>query len=264
MESDDLGVTIGQSEELIERFTAATKRGTSLPVLTKLTPNITDMVPMALAAKRGGADGISAINTINSITGVDITTLVAEPAVHGKSIIGGYSGPAVKPIALRFISNLNRCPELKDMHISGMGGIEIWRDALEFLLLGAGSVQVTTAVMQYGYRIISDLIEGLTDYMRLKGIASVKDLIGGASDTVVDHQSIERDTIVFPIFNYDRCIGCGRCYISCMDGGHQAISFDTETRRPKLDGSKCVGCHLCRLVCYEKAIDTAKKGIVRR
>ncbi len=259
MEAEDLGVTIGQSEELIEKFTRATKRGTRLPVLVKLTPNITDMVPMALAAKRGGADGISAINTINSITGVDIDTLAAEPSVRGKSIIGGYSGPAVKPIALRFLSDLSRCPELRGMHLSGMGGIEIWRDALEFILLGAGSVQVTTAVMQYGYRIIEDLLEGLSEYMKCKGIRSLRDLIGGAADTIVDHQSIERDTILLPAFDLERCIGCGRCYVSCMDGGHQAIAFDPETRRPRLIGRKCVGCHLCRLVCSEKAINTAKK-----
>ena len=261
MEDEDLGMTIGQSPELIERFTRAVKKGTSLPVLAKLTPNITDMVPMALAAKRGGADGISAINTINSITGVDIDTLVAEPAVRGKSIVGGYSGPAVKPIALRFISDLSRCGELGDLHISGMGGIEGWSDALEFLLLGAGSVQVTTSVMQFGYRIIDDLLEGLSEYMKCKGIPAVKDLIGGAADTVVDHQSIERDTILFPVFNYDRCIGCGRCFISCRDGGHQAIEFDPVTRRPRLNGSRCVGCHLCRLICSEKAIDTAQKVI---
>ena len=263
MENDGLGVTIGQSEELIERFTRATKRGTDLPVLAKLTPNVADMVPMALAAKRGGADGISAINTINSITGVDIDTLVALPAVSGKSIIGGYSGSAVKPIALRFISDISRCEELKDMHISGMGGIEIWRDALEFMLLGAGSVQITTAVMQYGYRIIDDLIEGLEAYMKSKGISSIKNMSGGAAGSVVDHQNIERDTILFPVFDYDRCNGCGRCYISCMDGGHQAIQFDPDDRRPVLIGTKCVGCHLCRLVCSEKAIITAKKSIKR-
>ncbi len=263
MESDDLGMTIGQSEELIERFTRATKKGTSLPVLAKLTPNITDMVPMALAAKRGGADGISAINTINSITGVDMKTLAAEPAVQGRSIIGGYSGPAVKPIALRFISDLARCPELNGMHLSGMGGIEIWRDALEFLLLGAHSLQVTTAVMQYGYRIIDDLLDGLTGYMKAKGIGSLRDFIGGAVNTIVNHQSIERDTILFPVFDYEHCIGCGRCYISCLDGGHQAIIFEPETRRPRLNGSKCVGCHLCRLVCAAKAIYTADK-VVRK
>ena len=263
MESESLGVTIGQSEELVEKFIRAAKRGTNLPVLAKLTPNIMDVVPVALAAKRGGADGISAINTINSITGVDIESLTAKPSVRGKSIVGGYSGPAVRPIALRFISDLSRCGELQDMHLSGIGGIETWRDALEFILLGAGSVQVTTAVMQYGYRIVGDMIEGLTEYMKLKGVSSLEELIGGASDSVVDHKSIERDTILFPVFLHDLCIGCGRCYISCMDGGHQAIKFDPETRRPSLIGSKCVGCHLCRLVCSEKAIRSAKKAITR-
>ena len=261
MEDDDLGVAIGQSPELVEKFTRATKRGTKLPVLAKLTPNITDMVPIALAAKHGGADGVAAINTINSITGVDIDTLVAEPAVRGKSIVGGYSGNAVKPIALRFISDLSRCEELDDMHISGMGGIETWHDALEFLLLGSESLQITTAVMQYGYRIIDDLIEGLETYMKCKGIASLRNLIGGAANTIVDHHSIERDTILFPVFDYELCNGCGRCYISCMDGGHQAIKFDSETRKPILIGSKCVGCHLCRLVCSEKAIKTAIKVV---
>ena len=210
------------------------------------------------------ADGIAAINTINSITGVNIYTLVAEPSVQGKSIVGGYSGAAVKPIALRFISDMSRADELQDLHISGMGGIETWRDGLEFLLLGAGSVQVTTAVMQYGYRIIDELLEGLEEYMMCKGVASVNQLIGAASRTVVDHQSLERDKIVFPVFNYEKCNGCGRCYISCMDGGHQAIEFNTETRRPKLIGSKCVGCHLCRLVCAPAAIGKADKAIERK
>ena len=251
-------------QELVEKFTRATREGTSLPILAKLTPNVTDMVPMALAAKRGGADGISAINTINSITGIDIEKLVAEPAVSGKSIVGGYSGAAVRPIALRFISDISRCEELSGMHISGMGGVETWQDAIEFILLGAGSVQVTTAVMQYGQRIISDILEGLEAYMRVKGIDSVRDLIGGAAHTVVDHQSIERDTILYPVFNHERCNGCGRCYISCRDGGHQAIKFDEVARRPLLIGSKCVGCHLCRLVCSEKAIMTAKKTIKKQ
>jgi dihydropyrimidine dehydrogenase (NAD+) subunit PreA len=263
MENDDLGMTIGQSEELIERFTRAVKRGTRLPVLVKLTPNITDMVPMALAAKRGGADGIAAINTIKSITGVDIDTLVAQPAVQGKSMVGGYSGAAVKPIALRFISDLCRCEDLKGMHISGMGGVETWWDALEFMLLGAGSIQITTAVMQYGYRIIDDLIEGLSEYMKCKGIGSVRDLVGGAAKTVVDQNSIERGLIVFPVIDKERCNGCGRCYISCRDGGHQAIEFDPETRRPGLNGSKCVGCHLCRLVCSAGAIRAAAKPVRR-
>lgn len=261
MESSELGITIGQSEEMIEKFTSATKKGTSLPVLAKMTPNITDMVPMAKAAKRGGADGIAAINTINSITGVDLHTLTAEPAVRGKSIIGGYSGPAVKPIALRFISELATCNELNGMHISGMGGIETWEDAMEFILLGSASLQVTTSVMQYGYRIIDDLIEGMRHYMKGKGIANIKSMIGAAAGSVVGHTSIERDTIVFPIIDQDKCNKCGRCYISCMDGGHQAIYFDSVTGLPKVDGSKCVGCHLCSLVCPMDCIEKAKKAI---
>lgn len=261
MEDDGLGVTIGQSEELVERFTRAARRGTTLPLLAKLTPNITDMVPIALAAKRGGADGIAAINTINSITGVDIDTLVAEPAVQGKSMVGGYSGRAVKPIALRFISDLNRCEELQGLHVSGMGGIETWSDALEFMLLGAGSVQITTAVMQYGYRIIDNLLEGLADYLRCKGIASVRDLIGAAGNTVVSHQGIERDMVVYPVIDKNLCNGCGRCYLSCRDGGHQAIEFDPATRRPRLLAKRCVGCHLCLLVCPKGAIFSAPRAV---
>jgi len=260
MEQSSLGSTIGQSEELVERFTRAVKRGTKLPVLAKLTPNVADMVPFAIAAKRGGADGIAAINTIYSITGVDIDNLVAEPSVHGKSIIGGYSGPAVKPIALRFISELRNSKDLCGMHISGMGGIETWRDALEFILLGSGSVQMTTSVMQYGYRIIDDLLHGLRSYMQRRGIRKVSELVGAAASSVVDHQSIERDTILYPVIYKDRCNGCLRCYSSCMDGGHQAIEI-TEGRLPRIDAKKCIGCHLCRLVCPVMAIGQASKPI---
>ncbi len=263
MEDEDLGLTIGQSPELVERFTSAVKRGTSLPVLAKLTPNVGDMIPAALAARSGGADGISAINTINSITGVDIDSLVAEPPVQGKSMVGGYSGPAVKPIALRFISEMGRCEGLAGAHISGIGGIETWRDALEFLLLGAGSVQVTTAVMQYGYRIIDDLIGGLAEYLRCKGISSVEFLVGAAATSVVDHTQVERDIVQLPVFDRELCNGCGRCYLSCQDGGHQAIRIDEESRMPKLDAKRCVGCHLCKLVCPEGAIGVAAKAFLR-
>jgi len=264
MADGGLGSDIGQVPALVERFTAAARRGTKLPILAKLTPNVTEMSPAAEAARRSGADGIAAINTIKSIIGVNPHTYVSAPAVHGQSAVGGYSGNAVKPIALRFISELGKNPKLAGMHISGMGGVETWQDALEFILLGAGSIQVTTAVMQYGYRIIDDLKDGLKLYLAEKGVKSLEDVRGLALDSVSETTDVlERDTVIFPRFHRTKCIGCGRCEISCADGGHQAIHLD-EDRVPRLDGRKCVGCHLCVLVCPEKAISSGRKRITKK
>ena len=263
MAEGGLGSDIGQVPEFVERFTAAARRGTKIPVLAKLTPNVATMSPAAEAALRGGADGISAINTIKSIIDVNPHTYISAPAVHGKSAVGGYSGNAVKPIALRFITELGQNPALRGMHISAMGGIETWSDALEFILLGAGSIQVTTAVMQYGYRIIDDLKAGLNLYLAEKGFRSVKEAQGAALDSVSETTDIlERDTILFPKFHRNDCIGCGRCAISCADGGHQAIRLGAD-RKPVLDGSKCVGCHLCVLVCPARAIGPSRRRIAR-
>lgn len=261
MEIKGTGSDVGQVPNLVYKYTKAAKKGTNLPLIAKMTPNITDITIPARAAKRAGASGISAINTIKSITGINIDTLVPEPEVNDKSSIGGYSGRAVKPIALRFISNLSSNKYLKDMSISGIGGIYTAHDAIEFMLLGASSVQMTTSVMEYGYRIIDDLILGLKIFMTEKNYKSVNDFIGISKKKIVDTSKLERNTILYPAFNYDKCIGCGRCHISCMDGGHQAIKFDSEKRRPILDTSKCVGCHLCKLVCPNNAIGVAKKRI---
>ncbi len=263
MMDEGLGSDIGQVPELVERFTAAARRGTRIPILAKLTPNVATMSPAAEAAKRGGADGIAAINTIKSIIGVNPHTYVSAPAVHGMSAVGGYSGNAVKPIALRFIAELGQNPDLSGMHLSAMGGVETWRDALEFILLGGGSIQVTTAVMQYGYRIIDDLKAGLILYLTEKGFRGVDEARGLALESVSDTTDVlERDTVVFPKFHRENCIGCGRCVISCADGGHQAIRLD-ENRKPVLNGKKCVGCHLCVLVCPQGAITSSRKRIKR-
>lgn len=258
MAEDGLGSDIGEIPELVERFTAAARAGSDIPILAKLTPNTGRMSQAALAAKRGGANGLAAINTIKSIVGINPHTYVSAPAVRGQSAVGGYSGGAVKPIALRFIAELGKNPELKGMHISGMGGVETWKDALEFMVLGAGSIQVTTAVMQYGYRIIDDLMDGLLGYLDEKGFRSVEELVGLGLDAVCDTEELERDTIVYPKFQHSKCIGCGRCIISCRDGGHQAISFSRD-RKPILDPHKCVGCHLCALVCPAGAIGSNRK-----
>jgi dihydropyrimidine dehydrogenase (NAD+) subunit PreA len=264
MADDGLGSDIGQVPELVERFTAAARHGTTLPILAKLTPNVAVMSPAAEAAMRGGANGIAAINTIKSIIGVNPHTYISAPAVHGMSAVGGYSGNAVKPIALRFIAELGQNPTLHGMHLSAMGGVETWLDALEFILLGAGSIQVTTAVMQYGYRIIDDLKAGLNYYLAEKGFSCVREATGLALGSVSDTTDVlERDTVVFPKFHREKCIGCGRCEISCADGGHQAIRLN-EARKPILDGKKCVGCHLCVLVCPERAISSGRKRITKK
>ena len=264
MADGELGSAIGQVPELVERFTKAARRGAKIPILAKLTPNVAQMSPAAEAAVRGGADGIAAINTIKSIIGVNPDTYVSAPEVHGMSAVGGYSGNAVRPIALRFIAELSKNPALSDKHISGMGGIETWQDALEFILLGAGTVQVTTAVMQYGYRIIDDLKSGLNLYLAEKGFSSLEEVRGRAVNLVSETTDVlERDTVAFPKFHREKCVGCGRCVISCADGGHQALVLD-EKRKPVMNGKKCVGCHLCVLVCPQQAISSSGKWLTKK
>ncbi len=262
MAEGGLGSDIGQVPELVERFTAAAKHACGIPVLAKLTPNVAIMSPAAKAARHGGADGIAAINTIKSVMQLNIHTFISSPSIHGQSAVGGYSGNAVKPIALRFVSELAANPALPGMHISGMGGVETWQDALEFLLLGSRSIQVATAVMQYGYRIIDDLKEGLNLYLAEKGFDSVGQVVGLGLDALhANTDTLERDTVLFPRFIREKCIGCGRCEISCADGGHQAIRLNDQ-RRPVLNGKRCVGCHLCALVCPEGAIVSSGKRVL--
>ena len=261
MEIKGTGSDIGQSPDTVEKYTLAARKGTNLPLIAKMTPNITDITIPAIAAKKGGANGISAINTIKSITNINFNSLTPEPDINGKSSIGGYSGRAVKPIALKMITDLTTNEKLSDMDISGIGGIYTYKDAIEFMLLGASNIQLTTAVMEYGYRIIDDLILGLKIFMKENNFNKVNDFIGISKKCIVDAENIERNTILFPKFNYEKCIGCGRCFISCNDGGHSAIKFDTIERKPKLDGSRCVGCHLCKLVCPMHAIETVNTRI---
>lgn len=249
MVGEGLGSDVGVNPELVAKYTAATKKGTRLPVLAKMTPNITKMEVPALAAVEAGADGLAAINTIKSVMNVNLHTFVSAPEVEDKSAVGGYSGKAVKPIALRFIHDMKADEKLKNVPISGMGGIETWKDCAEFLALGCETIQVTTSVMQYGYRIIEDMIEGMEDYLRMAGMKKVSELVGKALPKIVAAEDVNRHTIEYPKFNRNTCVGCGRCYISCYDGGHQALRMDEKTGQPIMDAKKCVGCQLCKLVC---------------
>ncbi len=249
MTSSTMGSDVGTTPELVKNYCRIVSSNTNLPVIAKMTPNITNMELPAIAAIEGGAAGLSAINTVKSITNVDREIFVGMPVVNGKSSVSGYSGNAVKPIGLRFVSDLKRDPKLADIPVSGIGGIETWEDALDFLLLGCRNLQVTTAVMQYGYRIVEDMISGLSYYMESHGFDHLDDLIGKALPSIIPAEDLDRSFKLLPDFDEDRCVGCGRCYVSCFDGGHQAITFDEETRKPKLDEDKCVGCHLCLNVC---------------
>ncbi|MGN0070252.1 MAG: NAD-dependent dihydropyrimidine dehydrogenase subunit PreA [Atopobiaceae bacterium] len=255
MTSHAMGSDVGANPELCRKYVAAAKKGTDLPIVAKMTPNITDMVPSAEAALEGGASGISAINTVKSIVHVDLGNMVGMPMIDGKSSVSGYSGKAVKPIGLRFVNELFQ--RIPDVEISGIGGIETWQDAAEYILLGARNLQICTAIMEYGYRIIDDLTDGLSWYMEEQGVDHLEDLVGLASKNMVPAEQLDRSYKVYPAFDEEKCVGCGRCYVSCFDGAHQALSWDEEKRRPVLDRDRCVGCHLCALVC---PVDAISKG----
>jgi dihydropyrimidine dehydrogenase (NAD+) subunit PreA len=249
MSAEGLGSDVGQNPALVESFTRAAKKGTRLPILAKMTPNLGSMIAPAEAAMKGGAAGIAAINTIKSFTGFDPGTLRALLDVSGSTAVSGYSGKAVKPIALRFVSEIKTWPATAAVPFSGMGGIETWQDALDFLLLGCENLQITTAVMQYGYRIIDQLAAGLSYFLSRQGYRSVKDIVGQGLSAFAPAGELDRSTRVYPEIDRESCLSCGRCYISCSDGGHQAISWDGEKRIPGIDMQKCVGCHLCVHVC---------------
>jgi dihydropyrimidine dehydrogenase (NAD+) subunit PreA len=242
------GHRTGQDFHAVATFTEVVKKATKLPVMAKMTPNITDMIPVALAAKDGGADAISAINTIKAITDIDINNFTPLPNIHGHSSATGFSGPSVKPVALRFVSDLYNSKPLQ-LPISGVGGIETWIDALHFLLLGATNLQVTTGILRYGYRIVEDMIEGLGDYMIERNIKSLDEIIGKAAQKLTDPSNFVTRYQVVSVINEEKCIGCGQCFISCHDGANQAIKFDPSKRKATVDEQRCVGCLLCKHVC---------------
>lgn len=248
MTSHAMGSDVGVNHDLVRAYSKAVADTTKIPFIAKMTPNCTDMVSLALAAIEGGAASVSAINTVKSITNIDFENMTSMPVVNGKSSISGYSGAAVKPIALRFIAQLMQNETLRKLDISGIGGIETWRDAVEFLVLGCRNLQVTTSIMQYGYRIVEDMANGLMHFMDERGYDKLDDFIGCAIDNIVPAEDLNRDFKILPNFDYEKCIGCGRCYVSCYDGAHQAIDWNEQERRPVLN-ENCVGCHLCLNVC---------------
>jgi dihydropyrimidine dehydrogenase (NAD+) subunit PreA len=276
MSERGMGSAVGQVPEYTQMITEWVMEAAHTPVLVKLTPNISDIRVMARAAKRGGATAISAINTINSITGIDLNTLTVRPNVGGYSSHGGYCGPAVKPIALNMVQQICADPQVQ-LPVSGIGGVSGWQDAAEFILLGCGTVQVCTAAMHYGFRIVEDMADGLQNWMRERGFETIGDFCGLSVPKVVEWKNLDLNYKIIARIHSEKCIGCDLCYTACWDGAHQCIHLDRETvvrdpitvtpiprldpdlianghttplaRIPRVDESECVGCNLCALVC---------------
>ncbi len=248
MSERGMGSAVGQVPDYVQQVTEWCKKHSDLPVIVKLTPNITDIRKPAQAAHDGGADAVSLINTINSITSVNLDSFAPEPTIDGKGAHGGYCGPAVKPIALNMVAEIARSPSLSGLPISGIGGITTWRDAAEFLALGAGNVQVCTAAMTYGFKIVQEMISGLSQYMDEKGFRSVDEIVGRAVPNCSDWQHLNLNYVTKARINQDLCIKCGRCYAACEDTSHQAISMTPDRVFDVID-AECVACNLCVNVC---------------
>ncbi|MDP6831189.1 MAG: NAD-dependent dihydropyrimidine dehydrogenase subunit PreA [Alphaproteobacteria bacterium] len=251
MSERGMGSAVGQVPEYVEMVTRWCKAATRMPVFVKLTPNVTNIQAPARAAKAGGADAVSLINTVNSIVSVDLDSMAPTPTVDGKGSHGGYCGPAVKPIALHLVAQIARDPECAGMAISGIGGIETWRDSAEFIALGSHGIQVCTGAMHYGFKIVDDMIDGLNNWMDGKGYRRLADFHGAALANLVDWQDLNINAELVARIDQDKCIKCGLCHIACQDTAHQAIAVSGRgpARRFETIDAECVGCNLCAHVC---------------
>lgn len=245
-----MGSAVGQEPEVLKTIVGWVMAAAKIPVITKLSPNISHITEPGLAAVQGGTNALSLINTIKSIVGIDLDTYAPYPVVDGKGTNGGYCGPAVKPIAMQMVKELAIHQDIKNTPISGIGGIENWRDVVEFILLGATSVQVCTAAMHYGFGIVREMEKGLVQFMNDKGYNTIYDFAGKALPNVREWKDLNLKYKVKAEINQDKCIGCDLCYIACDDGAHQAIALSTNgSRIPTIIEENCVGCNLCSLVC---------------
>jgi dihydropyrimidine dehydrogenase (NAD+) subunit PreA len=256
-ETNTMGSMISQDPHLTEKVARWIKDAVpDTPITVKLTSGVTDLTEIVQAVERSGADGVCLIDSVEALVGVDLDTLEPMPSVQGYTTYGGYTGRGIKPIALRSVANAAKGANLP---ISGVGGIYNWRDAAEFLLLGATIVQVCSAVMEKGFDIVSSMTDGLGKWMETKGFQEVEQIVGLSLPRIVEHDKLPRGIEIRAHIDQETCIGCQRCFIACRDGGHQAISWNSETRRPSVDVGRCVGCGLCPQVCPVPGCITLQK-----
>lgn len=274
-----MGAAVGQDPHIAKMVVEWVMEKATIPVITKLTPNVHSVVPTGRAVVEAGTNGLSLINTIQSVTGIDLDTLVPNPYVAGKSVFGGYCGPAVKPIALKFLTTISQNEVTRKVPVSGIGGVSTWKDAVEFMLLGASNVQVCTAVMKHGFRIVEDMCEGMNNWMDEKGYKTIYDFIGKSVNNITHWEDLDINYHHIAKINQDKCIHCGLCYIACEDTSHQAINLEygNPYNNYSVKDDDCVGCNLCKLVCpvdncitmeekrvapeYMNWIDFQKKGM---
>jgi dihydropyrimidine dehydrogenase (NAD+) subunit PreA len=253
---EEAGKMLAQSIEATEKVTGWVKEAAgNIPVLIKITPQVTDIAEVARAVKKGGADGITASNTIPSLLGIDITSFEPYPSLLGESSYSGLSGPAIKPITLRTIAEIAKNV---DIVISGNGGAFSWQDAVELMAVGASNVQFCTLPMHYGFRTIRDLRSGLSHYLDQMSFNSPEDIVGKALEKIRANEDLP-DIYTRSDIDTDKCIGCGLCYIACRDGGHMAMEWDSVKRKPSVDEDKCTGCAMCMQVCPVDAIKMKEK-----
>ena len=249
MPEKGIGMAIGTDTEISAQITGWVKEVAQKPVFVKLSPNVTSIAEIVRAVEGAGADGLSAINTVQSMMGVDLDTFTPYPNVDGKSTFGGYSGMAVKPIGLRCVAQMR---QTSDLPILGIGGIAKWQDAAEYMTVGADAVQICTEVMINGYGIIEGLKKGLLNYLTEKGFDNPKDLKNKAIEHLSAHETLSKKRKAHPVIDDVLCCKCGKCAKICGETEQGCLSL--VSGHIELDKNRCVGCSLCSIVCPQKAI----------
>ena len=248
MPAANVGMNIGKDPCLVaEQVKAVKKACPDIPLMPKMTPNVSDIAIIAKACEDSGADAIAATNSIQALAGVNVET--------GKPLLpafGGYSGPCVHPIMLRIVAQIAQAVKIP---VSGIGGVSNWEHALEMMMVGASTVQIGTGLMWRGYNVISDILSGMEAFMERKGYQSTEEFVGIALKHIISTEDMAKLPPVVSKVNEDLCIGCGNCIKVC---GYEAIEMG-DNNIIKIIEDNCDGCGLCVQVCPTSALSLVDK-----